>query len=116
MELLIFIIDNNFKVEKMEKEKVDIILKDGHLNPELFKGIFTKNFINILNTINKKEDVNDIIDKMNNWMIDNTIDKGKELDEALKDIIIFYAMALVDSVHAYQKYNDLVNFSEYTKQ
>ena len=100
----------------MENEKVDVNLKDGHLNPELFKGIFTKNFLNLLNTIDKKEFVSEIIDKMNNWMIDNTIDKGKELDDALLDVIFLYAMALVDSVHAYQKYNDVMNFSEYTKQ
>ena len=100
----------------MEKEKMDVKLKDGHLNPELFKGIFTKNFLNTLNTINKKEDVTEIIDKMNNWMIDNTFDEEKELDDALLDIVFIYAMALVDSVHAYQKYNDVINFSEYTKQ
>jgi hypothetical protein len=100
----------------MEKEKVDVKLKDGHLNPELFKGIFTKNFLNTLNTINKKEDVTEIIDKMNNWMIDNTFDEEKELDDALLDIVFIYAMALVDSVHAYQKYNDVMNFSEYTKK
>ena len=100
----------------MENEKVDVKLKDEHLNPELFKGIFTKNFLNLLNTIDKKEYVSEIIDKMNNWMIDNTIDKGKELGDALLDVIFLYAMALVDSVHAYQKYNDVMNFSEYTKQ
>lgn len=100
----------------MEKENMDVKLKDGHLNPELFKGIFTKNFLNILNTINKKEDVSEIIDKMNNWMIDNTFDEGKELDDALQDVVFIYAMALVDSVHAYQKYNDVMNFSEYTKK
>ncbi|MCJ7571760.1 MAG: hypothetical protein MUO82_07775 [Candidatus Thermoplasmatota archaeon] len=100
----------------MEKEKVDIKLKDGHLNPKLFNGIFTKNFLNFLNTINKKEDVTNIIDKMNNWMIENTLDERKELDDALQDVVYLYAMALVDSFQAYQKYNDVMNFSEYTKQ
>ena len=100
----------------MEKEKVDIKLKDGHLNPKLFKYIFTKNFLNILNKVNKKEDITEIINKMNNWMIENTLEEGKELDDALQNVVFLYALALVDSFHAYQKYNDVLNFSEYNKK
>src|SRR4030042_1662064 len=101
--------------KKMEKEKVDVKLKDGHLNPRLFKGIFTADFLNFLNEINEKEDVADIIDKMNNWMIENAYDEGKELEDALLDVVLLYAMALVGSFQAYQKYNDGKVFSEYTK-
>ena len=44
----------------MEKEeKIDVKLKDGHLNPKLFKAIFTVDFLNFLNEINEKEDVAD---------------------------------------------------------
>ncbi len=99
-----------------EKEKPDVKLKDGHLNPKLFKGIFTADFLNFLNEINEKEDIVDIIDKMNNWMIENTYDEGKELEDALQDVILLYAMALVGSFQAYQKYNDSKFFSEYSKQ